>query len=126
MDVLASEVYVHEDEYVASVTFKWPDSHMAYDFLTIERDWGLTDERPPPIWVSRRMPLYSGRAGIVDVKLYGHRVAIQFAQALAVKLQLPEQMHIASSMSTYDLDELRRAAARIFEGCDYFSECLSA
>src|SRR5262249_19694528 len=69
-------------------TFVWPDRMLGWDCLTLERDWGSTRERPPPIWVGRRMPLYSGHAGIQRAQIGKDCIELLFTKDLAEKLQL--------------------------------------
>jgi hypothetical protein len=121
LELVAKDVCIREDEYQATVVFKVPHALQGWDCLTLERDWGSTDERPPPIWVGRRMPLYSGYAGITRGHLRRNGIELSFTRELAAKLQLPIEIHISFSVAVAEFELLREVMGRIFEGCEVFS-----
>lgn len=120
MELAANDIHLSEDEYEASATFVWPDALQGWDSLTLSRDWASTDERPPPIWVGRRMPLYSGRAGIQRAQLGGNRFELLFTQELAERLQLPIQVRFVLSVGAERVQRLREILDRIFEECAFY------
>ena len=117
MKLVANEVCI-EDEYESQIQFIWPDPCYGWECFTVERSWVYIF--PPSITVSRRMPFYSGRAGIERLELHNDRIEVWLSDELAKKINLPSKIDIGFCVTGEVMERMRTTFARIFEDCSVF------
>ena len=122
LNAIEVRVKIDEDFYEDEVCFVFPHPTREWDCLTITWNYETltSTQENSRIWVSRRMPFYSGCSGIERLLLRRNEVAIVFTRQLAESLELECELSIVFDVDDAVFGQLSLAFSRIFDGCGQY------